>query len=90
METGIMEDFVKSAGMFHVGFGVRNLETSVKFYMETLALTEILEEFNFTMNPMPDTFHNSFHIIEGKMIFHKTGGLFYLQPTEPDIRRAPD
>lgn len=80
-----MGDFIKSAGMFHVAFGVRDLDKSVKFYMETLEITEILEEFHLTFNPMPDTFHNSFHLIEGKMIFHKTGGL----TLEPIIKRCP-
>jgi extradiol dioxygenase family protein len=36
-EVVIMDNFVKSSGMFHVGFGVRDLKKSVKFYMETLS-----------------------------------------------------
>jgi catechol 2,3-dioxygenase-like lactoylglutathione lyase family enzyme len=80
-----MSDFVKCAGVFHVGFGVRNLEAATKFYMETLELSESFTEFDMSVNPMADTFRNSMHIIEGNMFYHKTGGL----TLEPVCKKAP-
>jgi hypothetical protein len=53
--------------------------------MDTLELTEIFQEFSMKINPMADTFHNSMHIIEGKMIHHKSGDL----TLEPIIKRCP-
>lgn len=76
-----MGDFVKSAGIFHVGFGVRKLDVSTKFYMETLELTEIFECFDQATNPMADTFRNSHHVLSGNMFCHKTGGLT-LEPVQ--------
>lgn len=71
----IVSDFVKSAGVFHVGFGVRDLKVSSQFYQETLELTETFYDFEPLFSPMADTFRDSLHIIEGNMFYHKTGGL---------------
>jgi catechol 2,3-dioxygenase-like lactoylglutathione lyase family enzyme len=70
-----MENFIKSAGIFHVGFGVRDLEVSRKFYQETMGFTEMVECFDQVNDTMADTFRNTHHVLSGYMFHHRTGGL---------------
>jgi catechol 2,3-dioxygenase-like lactoylglutathione lyase family enzyme len=80
-----MSDFVNSVGLYHVGFGVRNLERSTKFYMETLGLSEMFEQFPGSTNSMADTFHNSAHCFDANMFHHSEGGL----TLEPVFKHYP-
>ena len=46
-----------------------------KFYEETLEFRGVLEEWEYSINSMADTFRNSAHNFEGWMPFQEAGGI---------------
>jgi len=75
----------KATGIHHVGFGIRDIAKARKFYQETLAFTGMLEEWEYSINSMADTFRNSPHNFEGFMPFQEAGGII----VEPILMKYP-
>jgi len=75
----------KALGIHHVGFGVKDLKKTRKFYEETLEFRGMLEEWEYSINSMADTFRNSPHNFEGWMPFQEAGGIII----EPILMKWP-
>ena len=84
----------KALGIHHVGFGVKDLKKTRKYYEETLEFRGMLEEWEYSINSMADTFRNSAHNFEGWMPFQEAGGIIIepilmKYPTPRPIHRNP-
>jgi len=75
----------KAVGVHHLGFGVKDLGSVRKFYQELLQFDTMLEEWEYSINSMADTFRNSPHNFEGIMPHQAAGGLVI----EPILMKWP-
>ena len=63
------------SGVHHIGMGVDDYHTMKSFYRDTLAFSNVWEEFLGVESPMEDVFRGSSHKFDGIMLGQPAGGI---------------